>query len=413
MKPFSPVVEALPRSGIREVMEFAAGREGVIHLEVGEPSFATPDHIVDAALAAARAGHTRYTANAGILELRRAVAERTAARWGEPVGPEEVLVAVGAVNAIFATLVALVGEGDEVLIPDPGWPNYAAQVPLARAVPVRYPLRPENGYLPDPADLDRLAGPRTRVLVLNNPSNPTGAVWPRETVAALAAWARSRDLWVIADEIYEDLVFDGEMVRFAPFARERTVAVGGCSKSYAMTGWRIGWAVAPAELVALAAKTQEALVSCPSEVSQRAALAAVGGSQACVEEMRLAYARRRDLVRDLLAPAGLLPTTPQGAFYALADLRATGMPSTEAAKALIAEESVATSPGSAFGEVAEGMVRLSLASADEALLTGCERIARFMERRRGDRGEGRGEHAAGGRFLRPILNSLSTTRGES
>ncbi|CAA9551864.1 MAG: Aspartate aminotransferase [uncultured Thermomicrobiales bacterium] len=383
MRPFSPVVEALPRSGIREVMEFAAGREGVIHLEVGEPSFATPDHIVDAALAAARAGHTRYTPNAGIPELRRAVAARTAARWGEPVAPEEVLVAVGAVNAIFATLVALVREGDEVLIPDPGWPNYASQVPLAGAVAVPYPLRPENGYLPDPADLDRVTGPRTRVVVLNNPSNPTGAVWPDETVAAVAAWARRRDLWVIADEIYEDLVFDGTMTPFAPFARERTVAVGGCSKSYAMTGWRIGWAVAPAALVALAAKTQEALVSCPSEVSQRAALAAVTGPQACVEEMRRAYARRRDLVVEALAPAGLLPTVPRGAFYALADLRATGMPSTEAAKALIDEELVATSPGAAFGDVAEGMVRLSLASADEALLTGCERIVRFAARRLG------------------------------
>jgi aspartate aminotransferase/aminotransferase len=391
MKPHSDLVAAMPRSGIRAVMEVAARTEGVIHLEVGEPSFRTPDHIVEAAFAAARAGHTRYTANAGLPELRRAVAARTAARWERPVDAAEVFVGSGAVNAIAAMLFTLVVEGDEVLLPDPGWPNYHGQVALAHAVAVGYPLRPENGYLPDLDELDKLVTPKTKLVVVNNPGNPTGAVWPRETVAGFAAWAKRHDLWIIADEIYEDLVFEGEMVPLAPFDQERTIAVSGCSKSYAMTGWRLGWAVAPEHLVPLAGKVQEALVSCASEVSQRAALAALDGPQDCVAEMRAAYGRRRDLVAGILGRAGLLPTPPRGAFYALADLRATGLSSQEAATALIEEERVATAPGSAFGRVAEGFVRLSLASSEADLRAGCERIVGFVERRRETRDERRDE----------------------
>ncbi|MCC6313835.1 MAG: pyridoxal phosphate-dependent aminotransferase [Thermomicrobiales bacterium] len=380
MRALSQLAERLPRSGIREIMEVAQGVEGVVHLEVGEPSFITPDHVIDAAAAAAHAGQTRYTANAGIPALREAVAARCAARWGQPAQADEVLVGAGAVNAIVAMLLTVAEDGDEILVPDPGWPNYRSQIMLARGVAVPYPLRPERGYLPDPAELDRLLTPRTKVVITNNPGNPTGAVWSGEAVAALMAWARARDLWVIADEIYEDLIFDGEFTPAAPFARERTIAIGGCSKSYAMTGWRIGWAVAPRELVAPAGKIQEALVSCPSNVSQCAAVAALTGSQACVAEMRAAYHRRRDLVRDLLEPAGLLPNVPRGAFYALVDLRATGMSSVDAARRLIQEERVATAPGSTFGDLAEGMVRVSLASSDEDLQTGCERLLRFAER---------------------------------
>jgi len=305
MKSHSARAQSLPRSGIREVMEFAAGRDGIIKLHVGEPSFRTPEHIIEAAFAAARGGHTRYTANAGTPELRQAVADRYAPRYGHPVSASEVLIGAGAVNAIAAMLFALVEEGEEVLVPDPGWPNYHGQVMLAHGVAVPYPLKPENDWLPDVADLERLVTPRTKVVILNNPSNPCGVVWPRETVRAVMEWADRHDLWVISDEIYEDLVYDGEMVPAASFGKERTISIGGCSKSYAMTGWRIGWAIADAPLVALAGKLQEALVSCPSEVSQEAALAALTGPQECVEHMRQAYEARRDLVRSLLEPAGL------------------------------------------------------------------------------------------------------------
>jgi len=377
MKPLSRFSEALPRSGIRAVMELAAQTPGVISLAAGEPSFRTPRHIIDAALEAARAGHTRYTSSVGIRPLRRAVAARCAERWRTPVDADEVMIGAGAGNAIMATLLVLVDEGDQVLVPDPGWPNYVAQVLTARGLPVRYPLRPEDGYLPDVRGLDTLVTPRTKVLITNSPSNPCGSVWPREVVAAVSAWARERDLWVIADEVYEDLVFDGEMAWAAPFDRGRTVAIGGCSKTFAMTGWRIGWAVSSARIVATAAKVQEPMISCTSDVSQRAALAALTGPLDAVEEMKAAYRRRRDLVRGLLEPAGLLPTVPSGAFYALADLRSTGLTSQEAAMRLIQEAGVATVPGTAFGEMAEGFVRLSLASSDADLQAACERLVGF------------------------------------
>jgi aspartate/methionine/tyrosine aminotransferase len=380
MKPRSALAQALPRSGIREVMDLARQMDDVIVLVVGEPSFNTPSHIIDAAATAAHQGTTKYTPNAGLPGVRAAVAERYTRKFGRPVTPNEVLVTAGAVNALAAVVAAIAEEGDEILIPDPGWPNYVAMIELARTVAVRYPLLPENGYRPDLTELEARITPRTKAIVINNPSNPTGAVFSAETVEGLVALARKHDLWLISDEVYEDLIFDGEHVPAARFDAERVITVSGVSKSYAMTGWRIGWAITNPELVALCGKIQEALVSCPPAVSQAAAEAAVRGPQGAVEEMRLAYQRRRDLVRDILEPTGLLPTIPEGAFYALIDLRAAGIPSRDLSRMLLEEERVAAAPGSTFGEVAEGMVRISLATADDDLAEGCRRIVRFAER---------------------------------
>ena len=382
MMSFSSYSQQMPGSGIRAIMAIAARTKGLISLAVGEPDFKTPAHIIEAAFEAARAGHTHYTPTAGIDPLREAVASRYGSRWAQPVSAEQVLISSGAVNAVLATLLTVVDEGDEVLVPDPGWPNYHAIILTARAVPVAYPLQPDGGYLPNVETLERLVTPRTRVIIINNPSNPTGVVWPRERVEWLMGWAAERGLWVVADEIYEDLVFDGHMVWAAPYDRERTIFVSGCSKSFAMTGWRLGWAVAPAPLVELARKVQEPLISCASEVSQRAALAALTGPHGFVEEMRAAYRRRRDLARDVLQPAGLLPTVPAGAFYAMVDIRGTGLSSYDVVMRLIEEEGIAAVPGTAFGEVAEGFLRISLASSDDHVRTGCERIARFVERNR-------------------------------
>jgi aspartate/methionine/tyrosine aminotransferase len=381
MKSLSPLATSLPRSGIREVMELAAKLDGVIHLEVGEPSFNTPAHIIEAALAAAKAGSTKYTPNAGIASVRQTVAERYAAAWGRPVGPEQVLVTAGAVNAIMTTLAAIVDEGDEVLVPDPGWPNYTSIIAFARAVPVAYPCRAEDGYLPD---LDALAAritPRTKALILTNPSNPTGVVFPAATVEAIVRLAAAHDLYVIADEVYEALVFDGKHTPAVTFDdADRVIAVSGCSKTYAMTGWRLGWAITTPEIVGLAGKLMETVVSCAPSVSQRAGEAAIRGPQDCVEEMRLAYERRRDIVRDTLRPAGLLPVVPSGAFYALVDLRGTGLSSRTLSRGLLEEERVAAAPGDTFGAEAEGMVRISLASSDEDVAEGCRRIVAFAER---------------------------------
>ncbi|MBL8126458.1 MAG: aminotransferase class I/II-fold pyridoxal phosphate-dependent enzyme [Chloroflexia bacterium] len=380
MKPRSALAQALPRSGIREVMDLARQMDDVIVLVVGEPSFNTPPHIIDAAAQAAHGGTTKYTPNAGLPGVRAAVAERYTRKFGREVTPGEVLITAGAVNALAAIVAAIAEEGDELLIPDPGWPNYVAMIELARAVPVRYRLEPEQGYRPDLAAMEAQITPRTKAIIINNPSNPTGSVFDEATVRGLVDLARKHDLWLISDEVYEDLIFAGEHVPAARFDSERVITVSGVSKSYAMTGWRIGWAITNPELVALCGKIQEALVSCPPAPSQAAAEAAVRGPQEMVEEMRAAYQRRRDLVRDIFLPLGMLPAVPEGAFYALVDLRAAGIPSRDLSRMLLEEEHVAAAPGSTFGDVAEGMLRISLATADDDLREGCERIVRFARR---------------------------------
>ena len=380
MKPRSALAQALPRSGIREVMDLARQMDDVIVLVVGEPSFNTPAHIIDAAAEAAHGGTTKYTPNAGLPGLRAAVAERYTRKFGRQVTPGEVLVTAGAVNALAAIVAAIAEEGDEIMIPDPGWPNYVAMIELARVVPVRYRLEPEQGYRPDLAAMEARITPRTKAIIINNPSNPTGGVFDEATVKGLVDLARKHDLWLIADEVYEDLIFAGEHIPAARFDSERVITISGVSKSYAMTGWRIGWAITNPELVALCGKIQEALVSCPPAPSQAAAEAAVRGPQEMVEEMRLAYQRRRDLVRDIFLPLGMLPAVPEGAFYALVDLREAGIPSRDLSRMLLEEEHVAAAPGSTFGDVAEGMLRISLATADDDLREGCERIVRFARR---------------------------------
>lgn len=382
MKPLSTHAQALPRSGIREVMERATQLDGVIHLEVGEPSFRTPAHIVEAAHSAAKEGHTRYTSNYGIPQLRQAIADRYTAAWKKPVAPEQTLATAGGVNAIAVTTYAIIEDGDEVLVPDPGWPNYISIIGLGRGRHVRYPLRAENGYLPDPDEIRRLITPRTKILILNNPSNPTGVVFPPETVEAMIRLAAEHDLYVVSDEIYEELVFDGEHTPAAAYdADGRVITVSGFSKTFAMTGWRLGYAIGNQELITLAGKLVEPLVSCPTSLSQHAGMAALTGPQDCVDEMRSAYHRRRDLVCELLEPAGLLPAVPRGAFYALVDLRRCGMPSRELTFTLLDSERVAVAPGNTFGEVAaDGMVRISLASADEEIAEGCRRILDFAAR---------------------------------
>ena len=324
MKPLSSVAEALPKSGIREVKALADQMENVIHLEVGEPSFNTPAHIIDAAFEAAGRGETKYTSNYGTPKLRSAIAAKYSAAWDTDITIDNVLASSGGVNAIATIVLAIVEPGDEILVPDPGWPNYISIAGTAHAVPVRYRCLPENGFIPDPAEIEALITPRTKIMILCNPSNPTGVVFPAETVEALVRLAQKHDLYLIADEIYEALVFDGEHTPASRFDKDgRVITISGFSKTYAMTGWRLGYAIANPELILLAGKMMEPLVSCPTGPSQAAGIAALLGPQDCVSGMREAYRQRRDIARDLLAPAGMLPAVPQGAFYALLDLRVT------------------------------------------------------------------------------------------
>lgn len=381
----SPLAAGLPSSGIRKMMRMAAGMHDVVHLEVGEPSFPTPRHIIEAASAAALAGATRYTPTAGTDGLRAAVARRMSARWRREVEPGQVIVGAGAVASLAAAVFAAVGPGDEILLPDPGWPNYLSMSLLAGATPRFYRLRKEDAFLPDLDELTTLVGPCTKAMIVNTPGNPTGAVFPRRIVEGLVALSREHGFTLISDEIYEEILFDVEMSSPGSFGPD-VVYVSGMSKSYAMTGWRVGFAVAPLDVVQAMEKIQEPLVSCAPAISQAAAEAALSGPQEVVGEMARVYRRRRALVVERLAPLGLLPVVPDGSFYALVDLSATGLKGQELAERLLLQAGVATAPGSTFGPSAASLVRISFAADDEDLVVGCERIIRFHDAMRLERG---------------------------
>jgi len=384
MKPLAQRAQNVPASGIRTVMELAARLPDVIHLEVGEPDVVTPEHIIQAAAAAARAGFTKYTPTGGLFSLREALAQKLRVRNDLQATVEQVVATPGSVFALAAAVLALIDPGDEALIPDPGWPNYVSMLKVAGATIVPYPLLRETGYQPDLAALAGLITPRTKLLVINTPGNPTGAVFPPETVRALVGLAARHDLYVIADEVYEEFVYEGEHAPAARFDRDgRVVSVFSFSKSYAMTGWRLGYALASHEIAGMMARLAEPFVSCPSSVSQKAGEAALAGLQDPVARMRESYRRRRDAVVEILQPEGLLAAVPRGAFYALVDLSRVSMDSLLLARQLLEEQRVATAPGETFGRLGAGLVRISFASERSLLEEGCRRIARFAHSRVG------------------------------
>lgn len=367
---------AVPGSGIREIVMLAYGRSDVVHLEIGEPDSATPAHVVaagDAALATAN----RYTPSAGVPPLRRAIAERLHTRYGLSDDPEGVIVTQGAVQGLAAVLAVLIEPGDEVLVPDPAWPNYEMQTLLLGGVPVRYPLRPERAFRPDPAEVAALVTDRTRALVLNTPSNPTGAVLEPELVRALVECAVARGVTVIADEVYDEIVFDGVHANAAAMAPDDVVSVFSFSKTYAMTGSRVGYLTAPSWLAPTLARVQEPLLSSISAASQASALAALQGPQDVVGAMVDTYRRRRDLVVRRLADAGMPVAAPAGAFYLMLPL-APGADSRAAALDLVGH-GVALAPGTAFGAVAADHLRLSLASSEQDLRTGLDRYTTWYD----------------------------------
>lgn len=370
-------IREMPRSGIRAVMDLAAGRRDVIHLEVGEPDFDTPAHVVEAAVRAAEGGVTRYTPNRGMPSLVEALCAKLERVNGIAAGPEQVVVTAGAVNAIFASLSVLIEPGDVVLCPDPGWPNYRMMVTLLSGVTVTYPLLREASFEPDVDALRKLIAdhPRAKVLLLNTPGNPTGAVWPPDVLATVLAEADRHGLYVISDEVYEEIVFDRQHTSAAALGEsDRVISTYSFSKTYAMTGWRVGYAVAPAPIADLVAKSQEPLISCPTSVAQAAALAALEGDQACVERMRDSYQERRDALVNLLAGTRLLVSVPQGAFYAMLDIREADQDSTAFAMRLLTNHGVAVAPGTAFGPSCRSLVRVSLATDAKLLKTGVGRI---------------------------------------
>ena len=375
MKPFAGTPAALPRSGIREIMDLAWATEGVIHLEVGQPDFDTPDHIVEAACRSVREGHTKYVPNAGVAELRQAVARYLQRRTGVPTDMEQILVTQGAVMSIATAFLALVEPDEEVLLPDPGWPNYSMALTLLHGRPVYYNLRPEDRFLPDVAELEALVTSKTKLMLLCNPSNPTGQVFDAEMTRQLMEFARRHDLYVVADEIYSEIVFDSAHASTLPFDEDgRVILVTGMSKAYAMTGFRVGFTRAGRDYVELAAKLQEPFVSCGVGFAQMASVDGLDGPQDSVGIMRDTYRARRDVALEVLREFDLYRYTPGGAFYLLVDISSTGMDSRDFALRLIEEQKVAVAPGSTFGETCADHVRISFASPEENVREGLRRL---------------------------------------
>jgi aspartate aminotransferase len=376
-----PIAQALHEahhSGIREIGNIAITMQDVIRLEVGQPDFRTPAHVAEAGKRAIDQGLTNYTHTQGIVPLREALAVKLREVNGITATPAQIACGPGGVGVIAAALASLVDDGDEVLLPDPGWPNTSIAVAWARGHEVRYPCPPELGFQPDLERLQALITPRTKVVIVNSPNNPTGAVYPEETLQEIARLAARHNFWVISDECYDQIMLDGRSV--APsMARhldeQRVISVFTFSKTYAMTGWRLGYGVGAPDVVDSMTKFLESSSSCVSTITQYAGIAALQGPQDCVSEMVSAYVRRKDLAVDILREAGLFIAEPQGAFYIMANVAPSGLSARDFALRLLRERQVGVAPGTAFGGVAPGAVRVSLASADADLREGLSRLA--------------------------------------
>lgn len=370
----------MAHSGIREISNEALRTPGAIRLDVGQPNFPTPQHIKDAGKKAIDDNMTFYTHTQGLISLREKLVDKLARVNGITTSAEQIACAPGGVGAIAAMLAAVVEAGEEVLLPDPGWPNYRMMPPWLGARAVFYPCPPEAGFQPDLEGLEARITSRTKVLIVNSPNNPTGAVYPVSTLTKMIEIAQRHNLWLLSDECYDQIVLDGSWTSPASIAPDdpRIATVFTFSKTYSMTGWRLGYLVGNAELIDSATKVLESNSSCVSTISQVAAEAALGGPQDAVAEMVGAYRRRRDLVAQLLTDAELFISRPTGAFYIMADISPRGMPARDFAFALLRDRGVSVAPGTAFGREAAGAVRISLASSEEALGEGVGRMAQFV-----------------------------------
>ncbi len=362
-----------------------AKQPGVIGLTVGEPDFDTPVHIREAAKAALDRGETHYGANLGEPGLRAAIAERMARVSGLTADPDkQVIVTIGGVEAIYLAMTAILDSGDEVLLPDPGFMVYSSLAVLTGARPLPYPLRIENGFYPDPEEIEGMITPRTKLLIINSPGNPTGQLISKEVLLQLAALAEKHDLLVISDEVYDTIVYDGrKSVCFAtlPGMRDRTITINSVSKAYAMTGWRLGYAVAHPALIQGMMKVHQIMAACAATMLQSGAEAALRSDQSFILEMVQEYQARRDLITGLLNQVpGFRCLKPEGAFYAFPDIRGTGMNSSDLCDFRIREAKVACVPGGGFGARGEGFVRISYATSREKLQEAGERMRRALSR---------------------------------
>ncbi|MCU0488840.1 MAG: aminotransferase class I/II-fold pyridoxal phosphate-dependent enzyme [Anaerolineales bacterium] len=376
-------VATLKPSGIRKFFDIVATMKDVISLGIGEPDFTTPDSILQAGIRSLQSGQTHYTSNSGILELRRALSEHLNRLYGVSYdAKDELVISVGVSEALYLALTALLNPGEEVIIPTPCFVAYQAEVILAGGVPVEIPSRMENQFEPDPAEIEAAITPRTKAILLGYPNNPTGAVASRQVLTKIVEIAEKYDLMIISDEIYDQLVYGLPHVCVAalPGARQRTLLLGGFSKDYAMTGWRVGYAAGPEEFMQALLRIHQYTIMCAPTTAQDAALEALLHGQAYVDEMVAEYDRRRKLIVGGLNELGLATFEPRGAFYAFPNIRASGMDEDTFAQKLLEEERVAVIPGSAFGAGGEGFVRCSYATAYEKIEEALHRMERFMQR---------------------------------
>ena len=372
-------------SAIRRFFDIAATMDDVISLGIGEPDFNTPEPIVQAGIDALRHGATHYTSNSGLIELRRAIAEHMDRLYDQTYNPaSEILVTVGVSEALYLAMAALLDPGDEIIIPEPCFVSYQPIAHMVGAKMVTVPTTADDGFQVTPEAIEAAITERTKVLFVASPNNPTGTVLSRERLNQIAAVAKKHNLIVISDEIYDRLVYGVEHTCFAslPGMYQRTVVLQGFSKAYAMTGWRIGYVVAPAELIYPMRKIHQSLIMCAPTASQRAALKALEVGEPYVLEMQAEYNRRRKLIVGGLNDVGLNCVEPRGAFYAFPCIQSTGMDDNDFAELLLQEERVAAIPGRAFGPSGVGHVRMSYATSYEKIEIALERIASFVQRHR-------------------------------
>ncbi|MGC2873845.1 pyridoxal phosphate-dependent aminotransferase [Ihubacter sp. rT4E-8] len=370
-------------SPIRSMVAKASVLDDVITFALGEPDFDTPKPIVDAAIDALKRGETHYAPNKGVYALRKAISDHYKGRGMDYDVEDEIMVTSGGIEALFLVMSAVLDKGDEVIISNPYWSNHIEQIKYHEAVCVQVPVYEKDGFMYDPENLKKAITEKTKLLILNSPSNPTGGVATKENLEAIARIAVENDILVISDDAYEHLRYDdGEIVHIAslPGMKERTFITNTFSKTYAMTGWRVGYACGPAEAIKMMVKLQENVVSCVNTPAQYGAAEALSGSQQPVADMVKEYAGRREiLIKGLNEIDGIFCLPPKGAFYAFANITKTGLTSVEFADRLLEEQHVVVVPGSGFGSAGEGFVRISYATSKENIEEGLRRIKAFVE----------------------------------
>lgn len=382
----SPTVNAIPPSGIRRFFDIAAEMKGVISLGVGEPDFVTPWHIRESCIYGLQRGYTSYTSNYGLLELREEISRKINTNYEVNYDPRsEVLITVGVSEAVDLAMRALLSPGDEVLVPEPSYVSYKACVSLAGGIPIPVPTFMEDEFRITVEQLEKAVTTRTKILLIGYPNNPTGAIMTREDLSTIAAFALKHDLIVISDEIYADLTYENSHTCFAslPGMRDRTIVLNGFSKAYAMTGWRIGYALSNSDFIGAMMKIHQYTMLCAPITAQVAAIEALKRGESNMHKMVAEYNHRRRLMLDGFQHIGLSCFEPKGAFYIFPSIKETGLTSMQFAEELLKAEKVALVPGDAFGTSGEGFVRCSYAASIDNLSEALIRIERFVKTRIG------------------------------